>query len=68
MQVVTRPSQRGDEWDEGYTLALSVDRSIIYLSARDREGDTIESLPLTPRQAKRLADAILQHLDTIETK
>lgn len=66
LQTITRPSARGDEWDEGYTLALSVDKSTLYLSARDREGDTVESLPLLPRQAKRLADALLQHLDSIE--
>jgi len=66
MQVITRKADpERDEWDEGYTLTLSVDKSCLYLSARDREGNAVEPFPLTPKQAKALADSILQHLDTI---
>ena len=66
MQVITRKADpERDEWDEGYTLALSVDGSSLFLSARDREGNTVEPFPLSPKQAKAISDSILQHLDSI---
>ena len=63
--MITHPAERGDQYDEGYSVKIfEFPEPRLEFSTQDLDGDFV-LLALTPKQAKRLADSILQHLDTL---
>jgi hypothetical protein len=65
MQTIIKYPERGDQYVEGYSLSLiEFPSPRLELSTQNLDGDFV-NLALTPAQAKRLADSICQHLDTL---